>query len=91
MDISQIDVFTTEPLTGNPAGIILEADDLTDKQMQAIARELAVSETAFLFTSEAGDYGIRYFSPTTEVELCGHATIGAMALLYKEDQISTGT
>ncbi|MFB6186929.1 MAG: PhzF family phenazine biosynthesis protein [Halobacteriaceae archaeon] len=91
MDISQIDVFTTEPLTGNPAGIIREASDLTEKQMQAIARELAVSETAFLLPSEVADYRIRYFTPTTEVELCGHATIGAMALLYKKDHISTGT
>ncbi|MXV63798.1 PhzF family phenazine biosynthesis isomerase [Natronorubrum sp. JWXQ-INN-674] len=80
----QVDAFTDEPLTGNPAGVIPDADGLSDDQMQAIAAEMAVSETAFLRSSESADRRIRYFTPTQEVDLCGHATIGSFAHLHDE-------
>ncbi|ELY43689.1 PhzF family phenazine biosynthesis protein [Natronorubrum sulfidifaciens] len=82
--VLQVDAFTDEPLTGNPAGVVPNADDLSDAQMQAIAAEMAVSETAFLRSSESADRRIRYFTPTQEVDLCGHATIGSFAHLYDE-------
>ncbi len=84
--ILQVDAFTDEPLAGNPAGVVPEADRLTDEQMQAIARELALSETAFLRSSDDADADrrIRYFTPTQEVDLCGHATIGSYAHLHDE-------
>jgi Phenazine biosynthesis-like protein/Methyl-accepting chemotaxis protein (MCP) signalling domain len=84
----QIDSFTKEKFKGNPAGVVVNADGLNNKQMQIIARELNNSETAFLFSPDDYDYDgvIRYFTPKTEVPTCGHATIAAMyakALEYK--------
>ncbi|THE66718.1 PhzF family phenazine biosynthesis protein [Salinadaptatus halalkaliphilus] len=82
--VLQVDAFTDEPLAGNPAGVVPDADELSPAQMQSIAAELAVSETAFLRSSEAADRRIRYFTPTQEVDLCGHATIGSFAHLQDE-------
>ncbi|MFB6117055.1 PhzF family phenazine biosynthesis protein [Halosegnis sp.] len=79
-----VDAFTADPLAGNAAGVVPEAAGLTDAQMQAIARELNASETAFLRPDETADRRIRYFTPTQEVDLCGHATIASHALLATE-------
>ncbi|MCX6238724.1 MAG: PhzF family isomerase [Bacteroidia bacterium] len=86
----QIDSFTKEKFKGNPAGVVINADGLSDEQMQAIARELNNSETAFLFSPDDNDCDgvIRYFTPKSEVPVCGHATIAAMyakALEYNLD------
>lgn len=77
--IFHVDAFTTIPFRGNSAGVVLHADELTEEQMQLIARELRHSETAFLMSPlyEDTDVHIRYFTPTTEVPICGHATIAA--------------
>lgn len=77
--IYQIDSFTRERFHGNPAGVVPNADGLTEEQMQRIAREMNNSETAFIFSSASPDYDVevRFFTPTTEVPLCGHATIAA--------------
>jgi PhzF family phenazine biosynthesis protein len=77
--VYQVDVFTRTPMEGNAAGVVPRADSLTSKQMQAIARELNNSETAFLLRPESDDHDvrIRYFTPTMEVPTCGHATIAA--------------
>lgn len=76
-----VDAFTTDPYAGNPAGVVPESDGLGQDQMQAIAAELGASETAFIAESDTADRAIRYFTPTTEVDLCGHATIASMAYL----------
>ncbi|MBP1987995.1 PhzF family phenazine biosynthesis protein [Halolamina salifodinae] len=86
-----VDAFTTEPLTGNAAGVVPDADGLSEEQMQAIARELSVSETAFLMSSTEADRKVRYFSPTQEVDLCGHATIAAHGALFDDGAIDAGT
>lgn len=77
--IYQVDAFTQTKFHGNPAGVVPNADGLTGEQMQRIARELNNSETAFIFsaTSPGYDVEVRFFTPTTEVPLCGHATIAA--------------
>lgn len=77
--IYQVDAFTRERFKGNPAGVVANADGLTETQMQAIARELNNSETAFLLSPTGNDHEvwIRFFTPTTEVPICGHATIAA--------------
>lgn len=76
--IYQVDAFTTEKFRGNPAGVVPNADGLTEQQMQQIARELNNSETAFLFEGdESCDVHIRFFTPTNEVPICGHATVSA--------------
>ena len=77
--VYQIDAFTKNRFEGNPAGVVANADGLTESQMQAIARELNNAETAFILSPTAPDHDvwIRFFTPTTEVPSCGHATISA--------------
>lgn len=75
--VYHVDAFTSVPFRGNSAGVVLHADGLSDAQMQLIARELRHSETAFLLTSDDSDVHIRYFTPTVEVPICGHATVAA--------------
>lgn len=86
-----VDAFTDDPLTGNPAGLVPDAEGLETSQMQAIARELNASETAFLAPGDEADRRIRYFTPTTEVDLCGHATIASHAFLHAAGAIDAGT
>lgn len=85
-----VDAFTDESLSGNAAGVVPDAAGLNADQQQAIARELAVSETAFLTESDRADSRIRYFTPTTEVDLCGHATIASHAHLFEDGAIDAG-
>jgi PhzF family phenazine biosynthesis protein len=89
--VYQIDSFTKERFKGNPAGVVVNADGLSDNQMQLIARELNNSETAFLFSPNEPDCDgvIRYFTPKTEVPICGHATIAAMYVKALEDSLNS--
>lgn len=92
--VYQIDSFTKEKFKGNPAGVVLNAESLTAEEMQLIARELNNSETAFVLTPDQNDdfdYHVRYFTPTTEVPICGHATIGALYAKAIEDQLDSCT
>ncbi len=84
--IYQVDSFTRDRFHGNPAGVVPDAKGLTDEQMLRIARELNNSETAFMFETDSPDYDIevRFFTPTTEVPICGHATIAAHYVRAKE-------
>lgn len=88
----KVDAFTTDPYTGNAAGVIPDAAGLTDGQMQAIAREMNLSETAFVWpATEAGSaLRLRYFTPTQEIDLCGHATIAALHVLHGLGRVGTG-
>lgn len=80
--IYQVDAFTSRPFGGNPAGVLPEAEGLDEAIMQKIAREMALSETAFIFPPErGGDFQVRFFTPQAEVKLCGHATVAAFHLL----------
>jgi PhzF family phenazine biosynthesis protein len=85
-----VDAFADEPLAGNAAGVVPDADDLTDEQMRAIARELGASETAFVRDSDAADRRLRFFSPAAEVDLCGHATVAAHAHLRRDGALAAG-
>lgn len=87
LPILLVDAFTDEPLTGNSAGVVVDADGLSDLQMQQIARELAVSETAFVLSppNPAADLWIRWFTPSNEVPLCGHATVASFHALAEGD------
>jgi trans-2,3-dihydro-3-hydroxyanthranilate isomerase len=84
--VKHIDAFTTHPFSGNPAGVVIDAKGLTDADMQAIAREKNLSETAFVLppTVKGADLQIRWFTPTNEVNLCGHATIASFHGLAEE-------
>jgi len=86
ISVKQVDAFTETPLTGNPAGVVLKADGLSDRQMQMIAREMSVPETAFILSPSipGADLRIRWFTPTTEVPLCGHATVASFHALAED-------
>jgi PhzF family phenazine biosynthesis protein len=80
-----VDAFTDSPFSGNPAGVVLLGDNPfpTEKLMLQIAAELRYSETAFVRRLSPAKYHMRYFTPNAEVELCGHATVGAFVLLHR--------
>jgi trans-2,3-dihydro-3-hydroxyanthranilate isomerase len=84
--IYHVDAFTTQPFGGNAAGVVPMADGLTEQEMQKIAREMNLSETAFLFSPEqpGTDYRVRFFTPGDEIDFCGHATIGSAWMLATE-------
>jgi PhzF family phenazine biosynthesis protein len=71
----QVDAFTDRPLKGNPCAIVFDADSLDDATMLAIAREMNLSETAFVLRSDIADVRARYFTPAEEIPLAGHPTI----------------
>lgn len=88
----KVDAFTDRAYGGNPAGVVPDAASLTEAQMRAIAREMNLSETAFLLppTSPAADLRVRFFTPTSEIPLCGHATIASFHLLRELGRIGPG-
>jgi PhzF family phenazine biosynthesis protein len=77
--------FTTDPATGNPAGVVLAADGMPDTDMQQIAEEVGYSETAFAVEVADRRYRLRYFSPLAEVPFCGHATIATAVALAERN------
>jgi len=79
-----VNAFTNKPFKGNPAGVVLQADQLGKETMQKIASELKCSETAFIMNSQEADYKVRFFTPIKEVDLCGHATIATFHVMNKE-------
>jgi len=81
-----VDSFTDKPFKGNPAGVCILNEKLSNDQMQSIAKELGLSETAFIIQiDKQNKYSIRYFSPITEIPLCGHATLASAKILYEKD------
>jgi PhzF family phenazine biosynthesis protein len=72
--IVQIDAFTDKPFSGNPAAVCILERHRDDACMQNVAREMNLSETAFLERTANG-YNLRWFTPAVEVDLCGHATL----------------
>lgn len=85
--IKQVDAFSDSPFGGNPAGVVTDGDGLDERTMGLIAREMNLSETAFVFPSDRADFKIRFFTPAREVDLCGHATIAAFFSLHEEGRL----
>ena len=80
-----VDAFTDTPFSGNPAAVCLEIDSLRDRAMAHIAREMNLSETAFVYRAgEGGVRRLRWFTPAVEVPLCGHATLASAHVLLRE-------
>jgi PhzF family phenazine biosynthesis protein len=77
--------FTDTAAGGNPAGVVLDAAGLSAAEMQAVAKEIGYSETAFLTARSDGAYDVRYFAPEAEVPFCGHATIASAVALAERD------
>ena len=79
----QLDTFTDSAFRGNSAGVFLSKDSIAEEKMQQIAMEMNLSETAFV-TPQNEEFRIRYFTPKTEVDLCGHATLATAHILYEK-------
>jgi trans-2,3-dihydro-3-hydroxyanthranilate isomerase len=86
IQVFHVDAFTDQAFGGNAAGIVPDAEGLTDIEMQNIARELSLSETAFVMPTQndAADVKVRYFTPSSEIDFCGHATIGLSWVMATE-------
>ena len=85
--IIYIDAFTSQPFSGNPCAVLPEADGLTDGQMQKIAMETNLSETAFVLPSDRACIKVRYFMPHKEIPFAGHPTIATAVMLAQEGVI----
>jgi PhzF family phenazine biosynthesis protein len=84
--IVQVDAFTDAPFNGNPAAVCLTPGPVDEGWMKAVAREMNLSETAFLHRVEDG-FSLRWFTPAVEVDLCGHATLAAAHVLWEDGVI----
>ncbi len=83
--IYQVDAFTDTAFSGNPAAVCILNGPSDPRWMQEIAAEINLSETAFIFKRDEGDgYGLRWFTPSVEVDLCGHATLASGHVLFEE-------
>jgi trans-2,3-dihydro-3-hydroxyanthranilate isomerase len=85
-----VDVFTDRPFAGNPLAVVLDGDALTSYQMQALAREFHLSETAYPLPSETADYRLRIFTPETELPFAGHPSVGSAHTLARLGRIRAG-
>jgi len=85
--IIQVDAFTNKPFSGNPAAVCVLPSPKDDEWMQNVAKEMNLSETAFL-VKQADGYSLRWFTPATEVPLCGHATLASSHVLWAENHLS---
>jgi len=91
VNVLHIDAFSRIPGKGNPAGVVLNGGDYTDKEMQLIAKVVGYNETAFVQTSNVADIRIRYFTPGYETPLCGHATMGTVFALRHVGKFTRNT
>lgn len=88
--ILRLAAFAADPAGGNPAGVVLDAADLDDREMQRIAAEVDYAETAFVTARDEDGVDIRYFSPIAEVPFCGHATVATAAALVDHGEVPPG-
>jgi PhzF family phenazine biosynthesis protein len=85
--LTQVDAFTREPFRGNPAAVCVLAEEAAADWMQHVAAEMNLAETVFLRQRDAHAYDIRWFTPTVEVRLCGHATLASAHVLWTEGHV----
>ena len=88
LTLYRVSAFPKGNTGGNEAGVVLDTQGITETQMLKIAKRVNYSETAFVLPSEVADYKLRYFSPTVEVPLCGHATIATFNLMRNLDMLT---
>src|SRR5438034_5596094 len=89
LTIVQVDAFTSTPYAGNPAAVCVLPMARDERWMQDVAREMNLSETAFLLAEDDG-YRLRWFTPAVEVALCGHATLASAHVLWQDGHLATG-
>ena len=86
--VIQVDAFTSEPFGGNPAAVCVLPRAADPVWMQRVAREMNLSETAFLVGRDGGEYDLRWFTPAVEVDLCGHATLASAHVLWEDGHLA---
>jgi predicted PhzF superfamily epimerase YddE/YHI9 len=86
--VVQVDTFTSVPFAGNPAAVCLLTEPQDDHWLQNVAREMNLSETAFLLPQQDG-YNLRWFTPAVEVKLCGHATLASAHVLWETGHLAS--
>jgi PhzF family phenazine biosynthesis protein len=91
IEVILVNSFTESGKGGNPAGVVFNADELSDVQKLKIAQAVGFSETAFVSSDPEADYELSFFTTTSEVDFCGHATLAAFSTMYQTDMISAGT
>ena len=91
MEITQVDAFTSKPFRGNPAAVCLLPAPADRSWMQQVAREMNLSETAFLVRREDDSFDLRWFTPVHEVDLCGHATLASAHVLWEARHLAPDT
>lgn len=87
--VAHYEAFSDIPGKGNPAGIVFDADNLNEAQMQIIAKKVGFNETAFLLKSDIADLRIRFFTPGHEINLCGHGTITSIYGLMRRNNVTS--
>lgn len=90
LSVYQVDAFTDIPFAGNPAAVCVHPTPRKTGWMQDVAAEMNLSETAFLQPQNEGTYHLRWFTPTDEVDLCGHATLASAHVLWTEGYVASG-
>lgn len=90
MALHIVDAFTDRPFAGNPAAVCLLDGPAEVEWMQAVAGEMNLSETAFVHPSSEGTFALRWFTPTVEVDLCGHATLASAHVLFEAERLAAG-
>ena len=91
LTITQVDAFTCQPFGGNPAAVCLLPRPAATAWMQHVAREMNLSETAFLVRRDDGSFDLRWFTPAVEVDLCGHATLASAHVLWESGHLPVGS
>src|SRR3954471_13301869 len=87
--IVQVDAFTNRPFAGNPAAVCVLREAMPEQWLRDVAREMNLSETAFLFPQDGG-YNLRWLTPAVEVALCGHATVASAHVLWQDGHLPEG-
>jgi PhzF family phenazine biosynthesis protein len=85
-----VNAFVRDGAGGNPAGVVIDADDLTSEDRQAVASQVGLSETAFVSRSDIADIRLEFFTPTRQIAHCGHATVATFSLLHQLGRLPSG-
>ncbi len=85
-----VNSFTADGSGGNPAGVVFNADKLSDAEKLTIAKAVGFSETAFVSDDEEVDFSVSFFTTTEEVDFCGHATLAVFSTLFNQGVIAAG-
>ena len=91
IEVALVSAFTVNGKGGNPAGVVFNADNLSDEQKLKIAQAVGYSETAFVASDNEADFEVSFFTTTAEVDFCGHATLATFSTMYQKGMLTAGT